>query len=474
MTLTVIAVSVLLLTMVAVVDGSSELALTLNSEELKLKIEEFKLKESIVSIQKSFSNLPTDELERILETVNSEVSTANPSFANFTVDSLLNSAILPHSLEADALKSCWERRQLELEELSEKQQRPVDEMRRLMNEVGQFVAEASVHADYDHFRYELGKRGKNPDVSKDLADAEAGAAHLLGVSRTEEVAEAALLELESFLEDLDNARDFHTIGEWPVLMGYLESPVLGNRLKALVAWCIGTAVKNTEEYQMWLLDSAAHASAPPLHLLTQLFVNASTLLDDWDVYGEEFQTSDPALANRDCVRLQNKILYALSSAAGNNKEIEWELHNYVYREGDIETTLAQSMLEQLEKGDRPAGQLSLDVLERTRKIFNFVSDLLLEIDEASPELQKVYRRQYCTASWDVAVADHVELSENRVAADADLEKDCVNSELEEGETDRSEEVLMPPPEELRRRAVLASIQRAAQSVQKNMQLLCEP
>ena len=30
-----------------------------------------------------------------------------------------------------------------------------------------------------------------------------------------------LIELESFLEDIDNARDFHTIGAWPVLASTL-------------------------------------------------------------------------------------------------------------------------------------------------------------------------------------------------------------------------------------------------------------
>jgi hypothetical protein len=53
----------------------------------------------------------------------------------------------------------------------------------------------------------------------------------------------ALKELESLLCDIDNARDFHTIGGWPILLSLLstEQPI---EIKTLVAWCIGSAIKN--------------------------------------------------------------------------------------------------------------------------------------------------------------------------------------------------------------------------------------
>ena len=67
--------------------------------------------------------------------------------------------------------------------------------------------------------------------------------------------QAALRELEGLLCDIDNARDFHTIGGWPVLASLLApSEGRDSETQALAAWAIGSAVKNSYDYQLWSVE----------------------------------------------------------------------------------------------------------------------------------------------------------------------------------------------------------------------------
>ena len=62
-------------------------------------------------------------------------------------------------------------------------------------------------------------------------------------------------ELEGLLCDIDNARDFHTIGGWPVLASLLApSEGRDSETQALAAWAIGSAVKNSYDYQLWSVE----------------------------------------------------------------------------------------------------------------------------------------------------------------------------------------------------------------------------
>lgn len=101
-----------------------------------------------------------------------------------------------------------------------------------------------------------------------------------------------LQDLEFQLTDLDNARDFYNMGGWPLLVSLLTDSIHGLgyaleeelrltnstdinvpirlskdqieyleqyqkvswKIQGLAAWCIGTAVKNTEEFHSWALD----------------------------------------------------------------------------------------------------------------------------------------------------------------------------------------------------------------------------
>lgn len=63
----------------------------------------------------------------------------------------------------------------------------------------------------------------------------------------------ALTDLEDLLSDIDMARDFHSLGGFPVLASMLHvsrpEPV-----REVAAWAIGTAVKNEPEHQRWVLE----------------------------------------------------------------------------------------------------------------------------------------------------------------------------------------------------------------------------
>ena len=65
--------------------------------------------------------------------------------------------------------------------------------------------------------------------------------------------EFLLEELESFIDDVDNARDFHTIGGWDILISYLM-PGVPSRQRALAAWTVGSAIKDEFDYQQWILE----------------------------------------------------------------------------------------------------------------------------------------------------------------------------------------------------------------------------
>jgi hypothetical protein len=64
---------------------------------------------------------------------------------------------------------------------------------------------------------------------------------------------ALLEELEDLISDLDNARDFHTIGGWPVLVSLLHESY-PSVIRQRAAQCVGSAIKHNEEYQSWLLE----------------------------------------------------------------------------------------------------------------------------------------------------------------------------------------------------------------------------
>lgn len=76
---------------------------------------------------------------------------------------------------------------------------------------------------------------------------------------SEAALELALTDLEDLLSDIDMARDFHSIGGFPTLasMLHVSRPEV---VREVAAWAIGTAVKNENAHQLWVLEVSARAA----------------------------------------------------------------------------------------------------------------------------------------------------------------------------------------------------------------------
>ena len=80
----------------------------------------------------------------------------------------------------------------------------------------------------------------------------------------------ALEQLESLVEDIDNARDFKTIGGFGDIVSALinpESERVLPRGKGLAASVIGNAVKSDYDFQLWVLEDGAQCLRGLLSML---------------------------------------------------------------------------------------------------------------------------------------------------------------------------------------------------------------
>lgn len=158
------------------------------------------------------------------------------------------------------------------------------------------------------------------------------------VGTSEDVLSANMVELESYLEDVDNARDFHTIGGWTILIDALLSN-RSDKVRSLAAWCVGTAVKNSYEYQLYTLETSEASDKSVLWRLSSML-----------------EVDDEMSVRR--------ALYALSSAARGNADVQAALQE----KGQIHSRL-----------DALLGRCYGESVEIERKIWSFISDMLDEI-----------------------------------------------------------------------------------------------
>jgi hypothetical protein len=122
----------------------------------------------------------------------------------FTIHSLIDVPIKPYTMEASVLRRCWDLRQQELKKMALAQLNPVAEMHKIMNNIYTFVA--SSKEVYEHPE-------KEGNLDNNLRGAVGEETH---DARYDNVT-SSLLNLESLVEDVDNARDFHQIGRLPIL-----------------------------------------------------------------------------------------------------------------------------------------------------------------------------------------------------------------------------------------------------------------
>lgn len=179
-----------------------------------------------------------------------------------------------------------------------------------------------------------------------------------------------LIDLESLLADIDNARDFHTIGSWPTLISQLVRPDRGMEaeeisIQSAAAWAIGTAVKNSYDYQLWLLEdvSFSHPSMGKIQITqkARAWDLLQSLLEEYSIL------SDEQLNREEYVELQKRLLYAISAGVRGNVEIQAECEPLI------------SILSRM-TSHRPTS------IEVTRKIMTLIQDIVEERQYIALEL----------------------------------------------------------------------------------------
>lgn len=275
--------------------------------------------ERIDTIVRAFNRLPAPELERL------------------GVDITSSEPIVQGTSRAHDLKRAWLERQKELKVAMESMTKPAEHMGELARRMKVFVEQGRMQ---EHERV----ANADPDSVKDISN--------------------ALEELESSLSDIDNARDFYTIGGWPVLVSML-SPDQHLDHRARAAWAIGTAIKNSYDYQLWVLERQGGEETTRGASCLQLLVS---MLDVSHANPEE---------------LQRRALYALSSAVRGN--------------ADVQETLLLLQPDDLSVASPAPSSLFLNQLaflavknfsspEIPRKVWSLVSDMLQEAAYVRGEL----------------------------------------------------------------------------------------
>lgn len=203
-----------------------------------------------------------------------------------------------------------------------------------------------------------------------------------------------LHQLESLLDDVDNARDFHTIGAWPTLLAFLQ-PHMHIDLRTAAAWAVGTAVKNTYDYQLWTLEtvpgvsgtggdsvggdasSDAAQAKSAVNLLVDMLVADATAANN--AVPDTAPASSASVSVSNPVHdLQKRALYALSSATRGNLDVQD--HTMRVSDGHMQSVYLDNLLSL-------AGKYTSTPAELQRKVWATVSDLIEERAYIRKELQ---------------------------------------------------------------------------------------
>lgn len=167
----------------------------------------------------------------------------------------------------------------------------------------------------------------------------------------------AIADLQTYLEDVDNARDFHTIGGWPVLLSFLK-PHRTLKERELAAWAVGSAVKADPEYQHWVLekDNATSTHSGLEDLVSMLRVPVSS--------------RDDVTIQEAVKHMHRKSLHAIAAASRGQVDVQAVLRDMqLDRNGSIGfTDVLRS---------HAAAHLTVNA-PLSLKVWNYVSDMLEE------------------------------------------------------------------------------------------------
>eukprot|EP00815_Leptocylindrus_aporus_P001107 CAMPEP_0116077018 /NCGR_PEP_ID=MMETSP0322-20121206/17609_1 /TAXON_ID=163516 /ORGANISM="Leptocylindrus danicus var. apora, Strain B651" /LENGTH=549 /DNA_ID=CAMNT_0003567445 /DNA_START=81 /DNA_END=1730 /DNA_ORIENTATION=+ len=315
-----------------------------------------------VAMHKALSHLPVNEKERIggLPDLPEGYESSNDKHGDF--------AEFEHRM-----REIWESRQRELEDAQMN-----DITKELMKHIG--ILEIELHVEDPKY-----SRQVNVD-SFDLLD--------------------SLENLEYLLSDVDAARDFHTLGGWPLLISLLindESSVVNQNVttEAIVSqgffsddirmaalWAIGTAVKNIEEFTDWSIEQVNIHTGRTWMNVTALSAPLLILQEH-----QKFEYLTPEIA-----KLQQKCIYAVgSSLRGNIKAQRYFL--------DISgpTILANTLHDLVsEKKWKLASKfilLASDMIQETLDIRDEMSGTKAANDVTIDEFSSTMIAPYTSSTW---------------------------------------------------------------------------
>ena len=170
-----------------------------------------------VEVHEGTDSEPVDEQTRLDTMLRAFQRLPAPELARLDVDDI-TTPVESGTERAERLKKAWTQRQAELKNAVDSMVKPAAFM-------------ADIAAKLRDSRYYVKQSGTgSADGANNDRDVE------------ERQVLSLLRELEALVDDVDNARDFHTIGGWPVLVELLESHH-SSAVQAAAAWTIGTAVK---------------------------------------------------------------------------------------------------------------------------------------------------------------------------------------------------------------------------------------
>eukprot|EP00601_Ochromonadales_sp_CCMP2298_P011756 CAMPEP_0173254342 /NCGR_PEP_ID=MMETSP1142-20121109/21866_1 /TAXON_ID=483371 /ORGANISM="non described non described, Strain CCMP2298" /LENGTH=329 /DNA_ID=CAMNT_0014187759 /DNA_START=80 /DNA_END=1065 /DNA_ORIENTATION=- len=260
--------------------------------------------ERIDTILRAFHRLPGAELARL------EVDLERP--------------IVQGSREAELLFEAWGRRQLELKAAMANVLKPAEFMGDLARQLNATHPHTPTHTQA------VGEAGAG--VGTEAGEAAAGTAEAetpqpgsLRLPPSERI--LTLHRLEGLLDDVDNARDFHTIGAWPTLVRFL-GPEQPSSVRAAAAWAVGSAVKSTYDYQLWTLEGGEVIPPSPssspfpscLELLVRMLRVETSAADAAAAASQG--TGDSGPAHDDLRTMQRRALYALSASMRGNLDVQ--------------------------------------------------------------------------------------------------------------------------------------------------------
>jgi nucleotide exchange factor SIL1 len=228
---------------------------------------------------------------------------------------------------------------------------------------------------------------------------------------------AVLQDLEYQLTDLDMARDFHTLGGWPILSSLLADAIHEshstnntqqilsdedwnnvNLIQALAAWVIGTAVKNTDEFSPYATEEVQVLLAPgsvvkttALDLVLAQFIAACNAI----VAATDLPNKDDYY---DTVMMKvHKTLYALGAMLRANRQAQT---HFCADEGP---SLLVDVLAQLaDQAQLSTNYLPNDSMKVAQRLLSLAQDIVMDVtlhSSTSEQVDQAIGNAFSNAPW---------------------------------------------------------------------------